>query len=57
MTVSNASNNRLRRAYDDPTVDDGCRVLVDRVWLHGRTKEHLRLDTWARLVDHLDHSS
>jgi len=43
-----ASHVRLQRAYDDPTADDGYRVLVDRVWPRGRTKEHLRLDAWAR---------
>jgi uncharacterized protein YeaO (DUF488 family) len=48
MTVSNARNIRLQRAYDDPTPDDGYRVLVDRVWPRGRTKEQLRLDAWAR---------
>lgn len=42
------SNIRLQRAYDDPTPDDGHRVLVDRVWPRGRTKEQLRLDAWAR---------
>jgi uncharacterized protein YeaO (DUF488 family) len=45
MTVSNI---RLQRAYDDPTTDDGHRVLVDRVWPRGRTKEQLRLDAWMR---------
>jgi uncharacterized protein YeaO (DUF488 family) len=39
---------RLRRAYDDPQLDDGHRVLVDRVWPRGRTKAELRLDVWAR---------
>ena len=48
MTVSNARNIRLQRAYDDPTPDDGHRVLVDRVWPRGRTKEQLRLDAWAQ---------
>ena len=43
-----ASHVRLQRAYDEPTPDDGYRVLVDRVWPRGRTKEHLRLDEWAR---------
>ena len=43
-----AHNVRLQRAYDDPTPDDGHRVLVDRVWPRGRTKEQLRLDAWAR---------
>lgn len=45
MTVSNV---RLQRAYDEPGPDDGRRVLVDRVWPRGRTKEHLRLDAWER---------
>ena len=43
-----ASNVRLRRAYEDPASDDGHRVLVDRVWPRGRTKDELRLDEWAR---------
>ena len=42
-----SSNVRLQRAYDEPTTDDGYRVLVDRVWPRGRTKEHLRLDAWV----------
>ena len=42
------SNVRLQRAYDEPSPDDGRRVLVDRVWPRGRTKEHLRLDAWER---------
>ncbi len=44
----NASNVRLRRAYDDPGTDDGYRVLVDRVWPRGRTRDELRIDEWAR---------
>ena len=43
-----ASQVRLQRAYDEPNPDDGYRVLVDRVWPRGRTREHLRLDEWAR---------
>ncbi|HEY7701796.1 MAG TPA: DUF488 family protein [Candidatus Limnocylindrales bacterium] len=42
------SNIRLQRAYDEPTLDDGYRVLVDRVWPRGRSKEELRLAAWAR---------
>jgi uncharacterized protein YeaO (DUF488 family) len=39
---------RLMRAYDDPSPDDGYRVLVDRVWPRGRTREALRLHEWTR---------
>jgi len=38
----------LRRAYDAPGRNDGYRVLVDRVWPRGVTKEALRLDEWSR---------
>lgn len=41
---------RLQRAYEEPQSDDGVRVLVDRVWPRGRTKEQLRLDRWDREV-------
>jgi uncharacterized protein YeaO (DUF488 family) len=39
---------RLQRAYEDPSPDEGYRVLVDRVWPRGRSREALRLDEWAR---------
>lgn len=45
MTIANV---RLQRAYDEPGSDDGRRVLVDRVWPRGRTKQQLRLDAWER---------
>ena len=38
----------IRRAYEDPSEDDGYRVLVDRLWPRGRNKESLKLDQWAR---------
>ncbi len=39
---------RVARAYDPPGVDDGHRVLVDRVWPRGRSREELRIDSWDR---------
>ncbi len=41
---------RLRRAYDDPAVNDGFRVLVDRIWPRGISKDHLKLDDWLKAV-------
>ncbi len=38
----------IKRAYDDPAPGDGYRVLVDRVWPRGRSKETLELNQWAR---------
>jgi uncharacterized protein YeaO (DUF488 family) len=39
---------RLQRAYEAPTPHDGYRVLVDRFWPRGRSREALELDEWAR---------
>lgn len=36
----------LRRVYDDPSHDDGTRVLVDRIWPRGIKKADLVLDDW-----------
>ena len=50
--MSNLGNKHsmisIRRAYEDPSEDDGYRVLVDRLWPRGRSKESLKLDHWAR---------
>ncbi len=36
----------LKRAYDKPSLSDGARVLVDRLWPRGLKKESARLDAW-----------
>ena len=41
---------RVRRVYDDPSPDDGPRVLVDRVWPRGLTKERAHLDEWCKQI-------
>jgi uncharacterized protein YeaO (DUF488 family) len=41
---------RIARAYDPPSADDGYRVLVDRLWPRGTSKERARLDAWARTL-------
>ena len=37
-----------KRVYDDPEPADGWRVLVDRLWPRGLTKEAAALDAWAK---------
>ena len=37
-----------KRVYDPPAPDDGARVLVDRLWPRGLTKEDAHIDWWAR---------
>jgi uncharacterized protein YeaO (DUF488 family) len=38
----------LRRTYEPPTPDDCYRVLVDRVWPRGRSRDDLTVDEWAK---------
>jgi uncharacterized protein YeaO (DUF488 family) len=39
---------RIKRAYDPPTADDGMRLLIDRLWPRGVTKDKLKLDAWVK---------
>ena len=39
---------KLKRIYDDPSADDGYRVLVDRLWPRGVSKEVAKLDEWDK---------
>ena len=39
---------RLKRAYEPAEPVDGYRVLVDRLWPRGVSKERAHLDEWAR---------
>ena len=44
------SGFRVKRAYDDPSPQDGRRVLVDRLWPRGLSRERAALDDWAKGV-------
>ena len=39
---------RFKRAYEPATAADGYRVLIDRLWPRGVSRERARLDEWAR---------
>lgn len=41
---------RVRRIYDGSEPSDGARVLVDRVWPRGVSKDHAHLDEWLKNV-------
>ncbi|MBS0569042.1 MAG: DUF488 family protein [Proteobacteria bacterium] len=43
-----AANIRLKRADRAPARADGKRLLVDRLWPRGKTRESLKLDAWVR---------
>jgi uncharacterized protein YeaO (DUF488 family) len=39
---------RMKRAYEPAERSDGYRVLIDRIWPRGVSKEQAHLDEWAR---------
>ena len=39
---------RIKRVYDPPDHRDGTRILVDRLWPRGLTKEKARVDLWLK---------
>ena len=39
---------QIKRVYDPPSPQDGARVLVDRLWPRGLTKEDAALEVWMR---------
>ncbi len=41
-------NILLKRVYDPPAPSDGYRVLVERLWPRGLSREKARLDLWLR---------
>ncbi|MDT8410144.1 MAG: DUF488 domain-containing protein [Wenzhouxiangellaceae bacterium] len=41
---------QIKRIYDEPSSDDGLRVLVDGIWPRGISKEDARLDDWCKTV-------
>ncbi|MGB3954501.1 MAG: DUF488 domain-containing protein [Brooklawnia sp.] len=41
---------RIKRIYDDPTREDGYRILVDRIWPRGLRKDDAELGEWLREV-------
>ena len=41
---------RVARVYDQPDPDDGVRILVDRLWPRGLSKQAAAFDQWSRSV-------
>ncbi|HZU68428.1 MAG TPA: DUF488 domain-containing protein [Ktedonobacteraceae bacterium] len=40
----------IKRVYDPPEPGDGTRVLVDRLWPRGLSKERAKVDLWLKEV-------
>lgn len=43
-------NLRIKRVYEKPTKQDGKRILVDRLWPRGLTKEKADIDLWLKEI-------
>ena len=43
-------NIRLKRVYEPAAASDGYRVLIDRLWPRGVSRNQARLDDWKREV-------
>ncbi len=41
---------KIKRIYEPATPNDGVRILVDRLWSRGITKERANLDLWLKEV-------
>lgn len=41
---------KAKRIYDAPAVDDGFRILVDRLWPRGMKKEGAPFDLWLKEI-------
>ncbi len=39
---------KLKRAYEEPRRDDGLRILVERLWPRGLTRERAAVDLWLK---------
>ena len=39
---------KIKRVYEQPDKEDGTRILVDRLWPRGLTKEKAGVDLWLK---------
>jgi uncharacterized protein YeaO (DUF488 family) len=45
---------KIKRVYEEPSEDDGRRILVDRLWPRGLSKDKARIDLWMRDISPSD---
>jgi len=43
-------NIKIKRVYEQPDKHDGMRILVDRLWPRGLTKERANVDLWLKEI-------
>lgn len=48
MKKTSIANLSIKRVYEPPSPEDGCRLLAERLWPRGLRKDSARLDGWMR---------
>jgi uncharacterized protein YeaO (DUF488 family) len=43
-------NIQIKRVYEEPSKEDGKRILIDRLWPRGLTKEKASIDLWIKEI-------
>lgn len=41
---------KIKRIYDSPLPEDGLRILIDRLWPRGLSKEQAHVDSWYKEI-------
>jgi uncharacterized protein YeaO (DUF488 family) len=41
---------KIKRSYQDPDIEDGFRILVERLWPRELSKKKARLDLWMKEI-------
>ena len=41
---------KIKRIYDTPDENDGCRILVDRLWPRGLSRDKTKIDLWLKEI-------
>jgi uncharacterized protein YeaO (DUF488 family) len=49
-TMEKCAMIKIKRIYDTPTADDGIRILIDRLWPRGFSKEKAKVDLWLKEI-------
>jgi len=50
MNIVVSEMMKIKRVYDLPAKEDGFRILVDRLWPRGISKEKAKIDLWLREI-------
>ena len=48
LRILTSVNVQIKRVYEEPSTSDGKRILIDRLWPRGLTKEKAKVDLWLK---------